>query len=334
MVCQWDCQGGVLLNEGGEMKISGFTFLRNGSKLYYPICESIMSALDLVDEFVVALGAGDSDDTTREMIESIGSDKIRIIDTVWDIDNFPDGTEHAHQTDLAKNACSGDWLLYLQGDEVLHEEDLAVIRNRCKEFLDDRQVDGMVFDYLHFWGDYEHYHLSHGWYKNEVRLVRNDPEIHSFASAQSFRRIPDFDGVSYRRKEGTEKLRCVKAHARIFHYGWVRPPHMMQKKNRYIAVTHVGQRRSDEIFTGAPLEFDYGPLSLTTRYNESHPRVMATKIGSHDWKDKLYESGAGSTHRQRHKHERLKYRFLTFVEQTILRGTPIAESRNYRLLKR
>ncbi len=316
------------------MKISGFTFLRNGSKLYYPICESIISALDLVDEFVVALGAGDADDRTREMIESIGSDKIRIIDTVWDLEAFPNGTEHAHQTDIAREACSGDWLLYLQGDEVLHEEDLPILKRRCEELLHDTEVDGMVFDYYHFWGDYDHYHLSHGWYKNEVRMVRNDPEIHSFASAQSFRRLPDFDGVSYRKKEGTKKLRCVKAHARIFHYGWVRPPHTMQMKNRYIAANHVGQSTSDRIFSGAPRDFDYGPLSLTQRYTKSHPHVMAEKIAAHDWKDKLYETGTGVLDREKHKHERWKYRILTFVEQRLLGGMPIAESKNYILLKR
>lgn len=293
-----------------------------------------MSALDLVDEFVVALGAGDPDDATREMIESIGSDKIRIIDTVWDLEAYPNGTEHAHQTDIAREACSGDWLLYLQGDEVLHEDDLPEIKRRCEQFLHDKEVDGMVFDYHHFWGDYDHYLLSHGWYKNEVRLVRNDPEIHSFASAQSFRRIPDFDGVSYREKKGTEKIRCVKVHARIFHYGWVRPPYAMQMKTRYIAVNHVGQSKSDRIFSQAPDEFDYGPLCLAAKYTKTHPRVMEKKIASLDWKEKLYERGPGSPGREKHKHERLKYRLLTFVEQKILGGVPIAESKNYRLLKR
>jgi len=38
------------------MKISGFTFLRNGSILGYPFKESILSVLPIVDEFIVALG--------------------------------------------------------------------------------------------------------------------------------------------------------------------------------------------------------------------------------------------------------------------------------------
>ena len=94
------------------MKISGFTFTRNVSKLYYPICESIQSILPIVDEFVVALGKGDEDDNTRELLESIRSPKIKIIETEWDLKAFPNGTEYAHQTDIAKSHCSGDWLFW------------------------------------------------------------------------------------------------------------------------------------------------------------------------------------------------------------------------------
>ena len=109
------------------MKISAFSFLRNGAKLHYPIIESIRSALPVVDEFVIALGDSDPDDDTREKIEALGSDKITLIDTIWDLDQFPNGTVYAQQTDVAKSHCTGDWLLYLQGDEVLHEDDAPKI---------------------------------------------------------------------------------------------------------------------------------------------------------------------------------------------------------------
>ncbi len=221
------------------MKISGFTFIRNGSKLYYPVKESIRSVLGIVDEFVIALGDSDSDDKTRELIEEINSDKIRIIDTVWDLDKFPKGTEHAHQTDIAKNACRGDWLLYLQADEVIHENDLMLIRRSCQDYF-ETDIDGFVLDYIHFWGDYSHYQQSHGWYKNEIRIIRNKPDIHSFISAQSFRYIHDFDGFSYREKKGTKKLLCKKIPAKIYHYGWARPPELMNLKKKYIDTNHHG----------------------------------------------------------------------------------------------
>src|ERR1051326_729953 len=101
------------------MTISGFTFIRNGGKLFYPVAESIRSILPLVDEFVIALGEGDADDNTLHIIQSIGSPKIRVVHTKWDTTAYPDGTEYAHQTDVAKAECNGDWLFYLQSDEVV-----------------------------------------------------------------------------------------------------------------------------------------------------------------------------------------------------------------------
>ena len=117
------------------MKISGFTFLRNTSKLYYPILESIQSALPIVDEFVIALGKGDADDDTEAKIRSLQSDKIKIIHTEWDLETFTGGTEYAHQTNIAKTHCTGDWLLYLQGDELIHEEDYDEITTKCRQSL-------------------------------------------------------------------------------------------------------------------------------------------------------------------------------------------------------
>ncbi len=185
------------------MKISGFTMGKNALKLYYPMRQSIESILPLVDEFVVVLGDSDEDDTTRAEIEAIGSDKVRIVDTVWDIEKYPRGMEHAHQTDIAMKQCTGDWLFYLQSDEVVHEKDLDSIRERCLELEFDKDVEGLLFRYRHFWGDYDHLQDTHCWYRNEIRIIRNLPEMHSWESAQSFRRIPDFDGLNYRQQEGT-----------------------------------------------------------------------------------------------------------------------------------
>lgn len=308
---------------------------RNAVKLYYPIREAILSALPLVDEFVVALGDCDPDDTTRRQIESIGSEKIRIIDTVWDLERYPNGTENAHQTDIAKEACTGDWLLYLQADEVLHENDLPAIRRRCRGLLDDTEVEGLLFRYRHFWGDYGHYHRSHGWYPNEIRIVRNDPDIHSWESAQSFRRIPDFDGVHYRQQEGTYKLKVAAVDAWIYHYGWVRPPEFMQRKNRALDTVHKGETRVHELYRERPPEFDYGPLNRLARFTGTHPAVMAERIAAFNWGDRLdYGDRPDRPGRPRHKHERLKYRMLTFLEQNLLGGKQIGGFRNYELLER
>ncbi len=314
------------------MKISGFSFVKNGIKLYYPITEAIKSILPICDEFVVAVGK--SDDNTREKIVAINDPKIKIIDTEWDLEKYPRGMENAHQTDIAKNACSGDWLFYLQADEVVHEKYLPIIKQRCQDLLDDKEVEGLLFKYRHFWGDYEHYHISHRWYPNEIRIIRNNKDIHSWESAQSFRRIPNFDGINYRQKEGTHKLNVASVDAYIFHYGWVRPPHLMINKKKALDTVHKGNKKVEEMYKNTPSEFDYGPLNKLAVFTETHPKVMTEMISRMNWKDKLQYSGKPNPNRELHKHEKLKYRFLTILEQNLLNGNHIGGFKNYKLIKR
>jgi len=314
------------------MKISGFTMGRNVGKLYYPIAESIRSILPIVDEFVVALGQSDLDDDTRQRIEAINSDKIRIVETIWDTSKYPNGTENAHQTDIAKEHCSGDWLFYLQADEVVHEKYHQTIKNRCKDLLHNNAVEGLLFKYRHFWGDYWHYQESHGWYPNEIRIIRNDPEIHSWESAQSFRRIPNFDGKNYRQQDGTYKLKVASLDAYIYHYGWVRPPQYMQSKRKALETIHKGKDKVNELYSDEDKSFDYGPLNLAKKFNGSHPSVMEDWIKKFDWNDSLRENGPIPTNRPRMKHERFKYRLISWLEQKIRGGRPIGGFQNYELL--
>jgi len=310
---------------------------KNALKLYYPMRQSVESILSLVDEFVVALGDSDEDDNTRAEIEAIGSDKIRIVDTVWDIEKYPRGMEHAHQTDLAKNLCSGDWLFYLQSDEVVHEKFLEPIRKRCEELLDDYEVEGLLFRYRHFWGDYEHLQDGHTWYRREIRIVRNHPEIHSWESAQSFRRIPGFGGVNYRQQEGTFKLKVAKVDAEIFHYGWVRPPRLMQNKVRALNINHRGREGVAAMEAAHHFDrvYDYGNLSRLTRYDGTHPAVMKSWKEGFDWKDQLRYTGPFRSHNpHRAKHDKFKYRVVSWIEKKLLGGARLGEFANYILLRR
>ncbi len=310
---------------------------RNALKLYYPMRQSVESILPIVDEFVIALGNSDADDTTRAELEAIDSDKIRIVDTVWNIEKYPRGMEHAHQTDLAREHCSGDWLFYLQSDEVVHEKDLETILKRCEELVEDKQVEGLMFNYRHFWGDYVHVQDGHCWYRREIRVIRNDPEIHSWESAQSFRRIPGFDGISYRQQEGTYKLKVARVDADIFHYGWVRPPAVMQSKIKAFSINHKGRKKVEEQEAARQFDrvFDYGNLSKLTPYTGSHPAVMKTWIDQFDWKDQLRFSGpARSLNPIMSKHDRTRYRLISWIEKQLLGGRRLGEFRNYILLNR
>jgi hypothetical protein len=299
------------------MRISGFSFSRNAEKLYYPVAESIRSILPICDEFVVAVGRGDPDDRTREAILAIGDPKIRVVDTEWTDRERLRGWVHSQQTNIALSRCSGDWCFYLQADEVIHERDLPAIRGRCAELLGDRSVEGLLFRYRHFWGDYAHCHLSHAWYPEEIRIIRNGAGIESWRSAQSFRR-------------GGRKLRVCRVDAEVYHYGWVRPPRLMQGKNREFSATHLGREAAAARFAGAGAAYDYGSLERIPRYDGTHPAVMRERIAAFDWGRELQYTGKSRT---RQRHERLKYRMLTFIEQKLLRGRLRLGAKAYKLLR-
>lgn len=315
------------------MKISGFTMGKNVSKLYYPIRESIESILPIVDEFIIALGDNDTDDTTLEIIQQINSPKIKIINTVWDIKKYPNGTENAHQTDIAMKACSGDWLFYLQADEVIHEKYLNSIVENCNKYLNDKRVEGFLFNYKHFFGDYKHYNDLYGWYPQEIRIVRNIPEIHSFKSAQSFRKIPNFDGQSYRKTEGTHKLNVVKIDAFVYHYGWVRPPEYMQKKTKSLATIHKGEKKASEIFKNTDTLFDYGNLAKLPQFKESHPAVMKNKIEQFNWAHTLHYEKNYKPKRELMKHEKTKSKILSFIAKKIFGNYKMFGHKNWYLIK-
>lgn len=299
------------------MRISGFSFARNAQKLFYPVAESIRSILPICDEFVIAIGRGDSDDATRELVEKIDDPKIRIIDTDWD-DPGPEGTHvFAHQTNIALRECSGDWCFYLQSDEVVHEKYLPIIKRRCEELLGREEIEGLLFSYKHFWGDFDHYLVSHAWYPREIRIVRNHRGITSWRDAQSFRK----DGA---------KLVVGRVAAEVFHYGWVRPPRLMRMKQKEFSTIYQGASWTKEHYRNATREFDYGSLEICRQYPDSYPAVLRDWVKRCDWQDRLRYTGTSNV---RHKHDRLKYRVLTWIEQHLLAGNQLGGFKNYILKK-
>ena len=225
--------------------------------------ESIRSALPLVDEFVIALGP--CDDDTEALLRAIGDPKIRILPTAWN-ENLDGswkvkGFIYGQQKTIALFNCTGDWALYLEGDELLHEDDLPRIRAAMERHLGDRGVEALYFRYLHFYGNKNTVASSPRWYRREVRAVRNNIPVWG-PKGLFFSVVTDYKRMRY--------PRAAYADATIYHYGWVRPEEKFNEKWQ-------GTFRH---WTSKPYEH--------TAYAEIDPRVLQPFTGTHpraiqDW---------------------------------------------------
>ena len=253
------------------MKVSGFTFIKNAVQFDYPVVESIRSILPLCDEMIVAVG--DSTDGTRELITSIGSDKIKVIDTVWDPSLREDGAVLADETNKAFHAITGnpDWCFYIQGDEVLHEQYHEAVLKSMQQWKDDQEVDGLLFKYLHFYGSFDYVATSSRWYRNEIRIIRHNPNIYSYRDAQGFR------------KEDDRKLKVKSIDAVMYHYGWVRPPKTMMDKRRNFGHYWGGDRVTESFIKENSGDFDYSEIDALEKFKGSHPEVMKARIAGMNW---------------------------------------------------
>ena len=253
------------------MKVSGFTVIRNAIKYDYPIVEAIQSILPLCDEVVVAVG--NSDDDTLQLIQNIDP-KIRIIETIWDDTLREGGRVLAVETDKAFAAISNDsdWAFYIQGDEVIHEKYHSTILTAMQKYKDDLKVEGLLFNYKHFYGSYDYVGSSLSWYLDEIRIVRNRNDIFSYRDAQGFRKFPN------------EKLNVKKIDAFVYHYGWVKSPEVMQKKQEtFHKMWHDDSWVEDNVVKA--VEFDYqSNIDQLTVFSETHPLVMQKRILDKNWK--------------------------------------------------
>jgi hypothetical protein len=218
----------------------------------------------VVDNYIVAVGKGD--DATRALIESIDDPKVRIVDTIWDSTRNRGGLMLSEKTNEALALCEGDWCFYLQADEVVHERDLPAIRAACDRYLDDSQVEGLLFRYVHFYGSFGVVATARNWYRNEVRIVRNHIGAASVGDAQSFR-------VNGR------KARVVRSGATIHHYGWVKPPERMSRKQRMFGSWYNG----GDANTGNDQTWRFRQLYGLQPFTGSHPAVMRALVDGQDW---------------------------------------------------
>jgi hypothetical protein len=251
------------------MKIAGFTIIKNAVVNDFPIVEAIKSILPVVDEMIVLIG--DSTDATIALIESIGDPKIKIHHSVWDKNLRKGGVVLAVETDKAFQYidASFDWAFYIQGDEVVHEKYHSTIIDACHKYKSDDAVQGLLFKYKHFFGTYDYVGDSRKWYAHEVRIIRNNKKITAYRDAQGFR-------------IGKTKLPVAAINASIYHYGWVKSPEQMRKKQKESSVFwHDDTQMQKNI--SRPDYYDFSGFDSLEKFTDTHPAVMKERIIQKNW---------------------------------------------------
>lgn len=288
------------------VKVSGFTIVRNAIQFDYPVVESILSVFPLCDEFIISVGQ--SDDDTMRLINMIANEKTKVMKSIWDDALREGGKVLAIETNKAFEAVSpdSDWAFYIQADEVVHEQDLQKIQDAMIRYKDDQEVEGLLFNYKHFYGSYDYIGTARQWYRKEIRVIRNDKSISSYRDAQGFR------------KNG-RKLKVKEVDATIYHYGWVKPPAAQQAKQRSF---HKMWHDDNWMKANIPEvnEFDYSVIDSLEHFKGTHPQVMQQRIDSRNWKFSFDPTK---------KQLPFKQRILMFIEKNS--GWRIGEYKNYKI---
>ena len=253
---------------------------------------------------------GKSEDETLQLIQNINSSKIKIIESVWDESKREGGRTFAIETDRAFQAVSADsdWAFYIQADEVLHEKYYAVIKAAMEKYQFDPTVEGLLFNYTHFYGSYDYVGDSWQWYRREIRVIKNNKKIVSYRDAQGFRKHPN------------EKLRVKLIDAFIYHYGWVKDPRTMQKKvEGYFKYYYTDEQIKANVVLSE--EYDFSKIDSLTLFEGTHPAIMENRIKRLNWK---------FDHDISKKKIKKKEKLKRLIKK--LTGIRIGEYRNYRLI--
>jgi len=300
------------------MRISGYTYVRNGLKYDYPFLESIQSVLPIVDEFIVVLG--DSTDGSREALQNLKSDKIKIIDTVWDMNLRAGGKLFAQQSTIGAEAATGDWVLHVQADEVIHEKDILKLKEYIVGHDKNKKVDGLLLPFLNFRGDFQHIQTGRRVHRFEVRAFRNTGLVYAYKDSQGFRKYSSKE--AYVNGEVGEKLNVIKTDIPVYHYSFVRPPEKMKEKAAFF--TQFFFEENDprlQVAMKKVEEFDYNEIDKLEFFPGTHPNVMSEIISRKDWAFEYDPTKCKSP---------LRHKILNKIEAWT--GYRIGEYKNYKLI--
>lgn len=264
------------------MSLALVTIASRAVELNYPIIPVIESALPVVDEVIVNIDIGPGRSTWDHLFAWVQNREasrstIQLVSETWDWTSKSGGVELARQTNKMFGLCRSDWILYLQADEILHEEDYEDIR-----WITTLPEDyaGAEFVRLYFWRDLKT--LRTDWTYPLVRMIRRG-RGRSVGDAMNC----ETDGLVW---PGDPDGR-----PRIFHYTRTGTPEAIGKRIRNLDTLFHSE---DELDPMQPYDFvlravdghlkgrnarlpEIDPSLVLSRYRGTHPCVMRSWFTEH-----------------------------------------------------
>ena len=235
---------------------------------WYPFRPLLESLAPVVDEIVVNVDAG-APKTLETVYQFMDEFPISVSVSAWNWAAKDRGGELARQTNLAINRATHDWILDVQADELLHEDEHAELLRYVQNAPD--HISGFQLDRLYFFGRPDI--LRTDWTVPLTRLFRKGS--HTVVG----------DAM------GTQTLwgRVVPAHGvRLYHYSRLAPGN--QIVDRIMSLSRLFHEESTlerpETYDWKPRLFDtfssdnrheateVDPEEVCVKFNGTHPRYV------------------------------------------------------------
>jgi hypothetical protein len=157
------------------MKTSAYATTKDVLTGKYPVKECLNSVSNIVDE-VIVFDSSRKNDGTREFLESLAREnpKIKLMfdQTVdWSAPNH--GIFDGQTKTKARELCSGDVLVQIDVDEVIHEKDYDLWKKTLKAFYES-DIKVLATPVVEFWGS-KKIRIDIG--PTKERISRNLPSI-------------------------------------------------------------------------------------------------------------------------------------------------------------
>ena len=208
------------------MKLSIYTFVRNGIYFDYHFKEMLKHHLPLADEIIV--NEGYSFDGSYEAITNIDS-KIKVFRSHWE--KVKDLSWYLSFKEEARSKCTGDWCILLDCDEFIPEWEFEGLRR----YLEETDASVIPVQAINFFGNYKVYHAHPekiNWPSISKRIHRNLKEVKIV-----------HDGCNVELEGDKYNAGNLEAKFTYHHFGCVRNPARLRQKWREIQwIHHIGKK--------------------------------------------------------------------------------------------